>query len=569
MSSRIFKRVSGLLVVVSLLMLMIGGAQAFPVRDEALAQPAGEEWLHVHGDWHATRHSTLTQINTSNVQDLNVAWALALGGVTGLQSNPIYHDGLLYIPLDNKVHAIDARTGARVWKFEHELPEDWGHWQFNDFLTNKHRSVAIYQDKIYFLSNDNVLHALHYKTGESMFAKSIREYPRTYESSDDAGGYLTTVGPLVIPGQVLLPMNASDMGGKPGFVDSVDPETGELLWSANMIPGPGEPGYESWPGNSRDYGGAGPWITGSWDPELKMYYTGTANAYPYTPHSERQGRGGGDYENVGAAAVVAVDTETGKVAWRYTVVPGDPYDYDTMQVPLVLTIDGRKTVVQPNKTGFISYLDAKTGEFLKATPFSDRITWASGFTSDGKPIWTQALPQEGGDPVEVWPSVLGGVNMYPPAYNPQTGMIYLSAREMGMLWGFEKVQTTSNVQLVGATFELPPGGYELNKAVNAATGQETWRDQKSKDGYSGGMLTTAGGLTMYGGAGGIVHAVDASTGEILWTFSAGVTFKSAPITYMIDGKQYVTIAGGGMPTFGSAPDDHPLEHGSIMFTFSR
>ncbi|MCY4513677.1 MAG: PQQ-binding-like beta-propeller repeat protein, partial [Candidatus Tectomicrobia bacterium] len=202
-------------------------------------------------------------------------------------------------------------------------------------------------------------------------------------------------------------------------------------------------------------------------------------------------------------------------------------------------------------------------------PFSDRITWASGYTDDGKPIWTQTIPQEGEDPVEVWPSLLGGVNMYPAAYNPITGMIYLSAREMGMLWGFEKVQTTSNVMLVGATFELPPGGYELNKAVDAATGQETWRDQKSKDGYSGGMLSTAGGLVMYGGAGGIVHAVDAGNGEILWTFSAGVTFKAAPITYMVDGKQYVTIAGGGMPTFGSAPDDHFLEHGSIMFSFSR
>ena len=201
------------------------------------------------------------------------------------------------------------------------------------------------------------------------------------------------------------------------------------------------------------------------DPELQMYYTGTANAYPYTPHSERMGRGGGDYDNVGAAAVVAVDTATGKVAWRYTVVPGDPYDYDTMQTPLVITIDGRKTVVQPNKTGFISYLDAATGKFLKAPAFSDRITWASGYTDDGKPIWTQTIPQEGEDPIEVWPSLLGGVNMYPAAYNPATGMIYLAAREMGMLWGFEKVQTTSNVQLVGATFELPPGGYELNKAV--------------------------------------------------------------------------------------------------------
>ncbi|MEE8303824.1 MAG: PQQ-binding-like beta-propeller repeat protein, partial [Candidatus Tectomicrobia bacterium] len=308
--SRVVVKASGLLVSVVLVVLMAGGAQAFPVRDSALAQPAGEEWLHVNGDWQGTRFSHLKQLNTFNVKGLKVAWVRALGGTTGLQATSIYHDGLLYIPLDNKVQAIDAKTGRRVWKFEHELPEDWGHWQFNDFLINKHRGVAIYNDKIYFLSNDNVLHALHYKTGEVAFSKKIREHPKTYESSEDAGGYLSTVAPLAIPGKILLPMNASDMGGKPGYVDAVHPDTGELLWSANMIPGPGEPGHDSWPGDSAKYGGAGPWITGSWDPALKMYFTGTANAYPYTPHSERQGRGGGDYENVGAASIVAVNTDS-------------------------------------------------------------------------------------------------------------------------------------------------------------------------------------------------------------------------------------------------------------------
>ena len=164
-------------------------------------------------------------------------------------------------------------------------------------------------------------------------------YPKAFEKTDDSNGYFGTAGPLAIPGQIIVPLNATDMGGLPGYVAGVSPDDGAVLWQANMIPGPGEPGYESWPGDSRDYGGAGPWIVGTWDPDLRMYYTGTANAYPFNAVP----RGNGKYDNVGAASVVAINTDTGKVPWRYTVVPGDPWDYDTMQTPLIITIDGRKT----------------------------------------------------------------------------------------------------------------------------------------------------------------------------------------------------------------------------------
>ena len=181
-----------------------------------------------------------------------------------------------------------------------------------------------------------------------------------------------------------------------------------------MIPGPGEPGYESWPGDSAEYGGAGPWITGAWDPDLKMYYTGTANAYPWNPKT----RGDGKLDNLGAASVVACNTETGKAAWRYVVVPGDPWDFDTMQTPMVITIDGRKTVVHPNKTGYIHYLDAATGEFLRAPAFADRINWIDGYDVEGRPVGQLDLPIEDGDAVEVWPSLFGGVNMYPECLQP-------------------------------------------------------------------------------------------------------------------------------------------------------
>lgn len=266
------------------------------------------------------------------------------------------------------------------------------------------------------------------------FVKQYLKYPKKFEEAEDATGYATTVGPLAIPGKLLIPLNGTDWGGLPGFVYAVHPDNGEILWESNMIPGPGEPGAETWPGDSREYGGAGPWITGSWDPELKMYYTGTANAYPWNPKT----RGDGKYDNVSAVSVVAVNTDTGKVAWRYVVVPGDPWDYDTMSTPVIVKIDGKKVLVQPNKTGYVHYLDPKTGQFLRAVAFADKINWAKGYDVEGRPIDQIALPKEGADPVEVWPSLLGAVNMFPTSYSPKTGLVYLPAVNAGMKYAMRR-----------------------------------------------------------------------------------------------------------------------------------
>jgi alcohol dehydrogenase (cytochrome c) len=197
---------------------------------------------------------------------------------------------------------------------------------------------------------------------------------------------------MAIPGTIIVPMNGTDFGGLAGYVLGVDPASGNIQWKAAMIPGKGEAGADTWPEGSTQYGGAGPWISGSWDPELKMYYTGTANAYEWNPRN----RGNGELDNLGAASIVAVDTTSGKVPWRYVAVPGDPFDYDVPQTPMVITIDGKKTVVQPNKTGYIHYLDAKTGQYLRAVPFVEKIDWAQGYDAKGRPINMAPVPKEGG-----------------------------------------------------------------------------------------------------------------------------------------------------------------------------
>lgn len=542
----------------------VGWADAGPVTDSMLAADAGDSWLHTNGNWAGWRFSTLTEVTPSNAGRLRVAWVFSPGGKNDAQNTPLFHDGMVFFAQDNKVFALDAGTGRVVWRYEHKLPDDWGGYNVG-FITGKHRGVAIYGENIYFLSNDAKLHAINYKTGAKAWVKDYQAdgfpYPKDFAKAKDATGYATTVGPLAIPGTIILPMNGTDFGGLPGFVLGVDPANGNIQWKAAMIPGAGEPGADSWPEGSTQYGGAGPWITGSWDPELKMYFTGTANAYEWNPKN----RGGGKLDNVGAASIVAVDTTSGKVPWRYVAVPGDPFDYDIPQTPMVITIDGKKTVVQPNKTGFIHYLDAKSGKFIRAVPFVEKIDWAQGYDANGRPINMAGVPVEGGAAVELWPSLLGGVNMYPNAYSPNTGNLYLAATNAGMKYGLEEIKVISNVRHFGAYQEFIWGN-EMDKAVNVKSGQQAWRNELTRPGYAGGMLTTAGNITVYSTQGGEFTVADATTGKVVFQVNLGTAAKAGPITFKHNGKQMFVQALGGTPGFGR-DEAWNAEFGSLVVAF--
>ncbi len=541
-----------------------GGVQA-GVSDAQLSAEAGASWLHTNGNLAGHRYSALDQINAGNAKKLKLAWIMSPGGKTDAQATPSYHEGVIYYPQDNKVFAIDGGTGNVIWKYEHKLPDDWGGYNV-PFFTGKHRGVALAGNNVYFLSNDAKLHSIDMKTGTANWVKSYDgfPYPKDFAKSSDANGFITTVGPMAIPGgTIIVPMNATDTGGLQGYVLGVSASTGDMMWKAPMIPTQGEPGYDSWPPGSQEFGGAGPWIVGSWDAGTKMYYTGTANAYEWNPKN----RGGGKLDNVGAASIVAVNTDSGKVAWRYVGVPGDPWDFDIPQTPMVITIDGKKTIVQPNKTGYIHHLDAMTGKFIKADKFTDKVTWIKGYDKNGRPIDAIPLPAEGGDPVEVFPSLLGGVNMYPNAYNPKTGNLYLAASESSMKYGFEEIKVISNVRHFGAYQEFTFGN-ETDKAVNAKTGKEVWRNElKGKPGYAGGMLTTAGNITVYTTQGGGFTVADATSGKVLYSVNLGVAAKSGPITYSHNGKQYIVQPLGGTPGFGR---DEPWksEFGNMVVGFT-
>ena len=536
------------------------------VNNNDLLAEAGDDWLHTNGNVAAHRFSPLTQINDGNAGNLSIDWIYSTGGQTNAQGPVIEHDDMLFFAQDNQLHAVNAVTGMNVWRYDHEIPEDFG-GQFNPFFTGKHRGVAIAGSTVYMLSSECSIIALNYKTGEEVYSFKIdRPYPRNFEGTADGNGYFCTSNPVAIPGKLIVPMNATDTGGLQGYVHAHNLETGERIWSAPMIPQPGEPGADTWPGDSRIYGGAGPWMAGTYDHDLKTYFTGTANAYPWNPYGERQGAGSeGNNSNVGAAAVVAVNTDTGEVRWRYTVVPGDPWDYDAQHTPILVDINNQTTVVQANKTGYMHYLDAATGKFLQAPQIADKITWANGYDTDGNPVWSQAVPQEGVE-VIVWPSLLGAVNMSPPAYNPQTQMIYLPRREAPMAYTLEKVQVTSNVRNLGAAFEIGPDDVDkqVNSAHNIKDGSEVWRNEVDRGGDSGGMLTTAGNLTIYSTQGGQINVVNATTGQILYTFDTNSNSDAAAATYLANGKQHITFTFGGLPQFGTAGTSNPVNNGGVI-----
>jgi alcohol dehydrogenase (cytochrome c) len=543
----------------------LSGAASAQVNDAALAAEAGDNWIHTNGNYAGHRFSTLDKINTGNAGKVKIAWTLSVGGKTDAQATPSVHNGVIYFPQDNKVFAIDGKTGKIIWKYEHKLPDDWGGYNV-PFFTGKHRGVALYGDNVYFFSNDTKLHAIDMKTGKAKFVKDYAgegfPYPKDFAKSKDSNGFISTVGPMAVPGAIILPMNATDTGGLQGYVLGVDPANGNIKWKANMIPAKGEPGGDTWPEEAKAYGGAGPWIIGSYDPETKTYFTGTANAYEWNPKN----RGGGKMDNLGAASIVAMNTESGKVNWRWTGVPGDPWDYDLPQTPFLIKMNGKTTVVQPNKTGYVHYLDAATGKFLKADRFLDKLDWIKGYGEDGRPQGMIALPTEGGDPVTIYPALLGGVNMYPNAYNPQTGLMYLASTESGMKYGFEEIKIISNARHFGAYQEFIFLN-EINRAMDPKTGKEVWRSDEGKPGYAGGMLTTAGGLTIYTTQGGTFKIVDAKSGKLVYTAELGVAAKAGPATYTAGGQQMIVQALGGTPGFGR-DEAHKSEFGHMLVGFT-
>jgi alcohol dehydrogenase (cytochrome c) len=512
-----------------------------------------QNWLTYSGGYSSQRYSLLKQIDTSNVKNLELKWMFQNQVFGPWETSPLVVDGVMYLTQrPNDVIALDAKTGRVFWQYRYT---NSGRQQVCCGAQN--RGVAILGDTLFMGTLDAHLVALDAKNGKPLWNVLV---------ADDKLAYSITLAPLVVKDKVIVGVGGAEYGIR-GFVAAYDPKNGKELWRFYTIPGKGEPGSESWSGQAWEHGGGSVWVTGSYDPALNLTYWGVGNPGPDWNPDQRPG------DNLYTDSVVALDADTGKLKWHYQFTPNDAYDYDSVQVPVLADLMWKgsltKAMLWGNRNGNFYVLDRETGKFLSGTPFV-KVTWMNGFDEGGRPIQT---PQPAGMPT--YPGVQGGTNWYSPSYSPRTGLFYLSAWEnYGSVYRKEPVEYEPGRRFnggAGATVKpvpdapVMPGAAAARPSINTwtnlvgngaviaidpKTGQAKWKFQMY-DVTDAGILTTAGDVLFTGGREGYFHALDARTGTVLWKAALGGAVMSAPVTYSVDGKQYVIVNSGNvMATFG-------------------
>jgi len=496
------------------------------------------------------RYSPLDQIDVANVRRLVPVWTTSLSDNRGQENQPLVHDGLMYSGTHQSTFAFDARTGWVVWRNENRFPEE-AYAVICCGVVN--RGFALYEGMLYRTLMDGHVQAMDARTGREIWKQ---------EAGDYRDGFSMTAAPLIAAGVVITGVSGGDYGIR-GFLDGWDPKTGKHLWRTHTVPAPGEPGSETWPDDdSWKHGGGATWITGSYDPELDLVYWGVGNPAPLNPQ-QRPG------DNLFTNSVIAIRPRTGQIVWHYQFSPNDPYDYDGVNelVQATLQIEGkrRRVVMQANRNGFLYVIDRATGELLRANPFAREINWAEGIDLEtGKPIFGEARRRniDLGEAVDIWPGMIGAKNYAPMSYNPETGLLYLNALEASMRYKPLGVEGWRRGTLfIGAeiSFVLPEGDIGYLRAVDPLTGHAQWEVALGAP-ANGGTLSTAGNLVFSGDQLGRIIAFDARTGKELWSYKTGSAVIAPPITYELDGRQYLAVVSGVASAMQSAIPHRDFEH---------
>jgi alcohol dehydrogenase (cytochrome c) len=527
-------------------LLAAGPARAAPVtaEDLAAAQANAGEWLMYGRNYQNQRFSPLDKITPANAAQLRPVFAYSTGGkLGGLEATPLFRDGTLYFSADYaRVFAMDARTGTVKWYWEPTY-EDGLEAMLCCGPVN--RGLAIRGDKVYVGTLDARLVALNAGDGSVAWERRLEDWKAAYTS---------TGAPLVVGDKVITGVAGAEYGIR-GFVQAFDAETGEPAWKTFVVPGPGEPGNETWPGETWKTGGGATWQTGAYDPETNTLFWGTGNPGPWNSDLRK-----GD--NKWTCSLVAMDATTGAIKWGFQYVPNDAWDYDGNNAPVLLdlAIDGkpRKVAVQSNRNGFLYVIDRITGEFIYATPTIEGINWTHGLDPEtGRPSVNEAMRAKSGGPrIEpIVPGLEGGTNWFPMASDPERGIVYLNTNDWAMAltaWKPEDVVYTAGQTYMGVDYQMyrhkEKTGYL--KAFDVANRKWLWEVASPMPMFAG-VLATRGGVVFTGDQLGFFRAHDAATGEELWKFQTGSGINASPIAYELDGKQYVAILSGlgGDPGF--------------------
>jgi alcohol dehydrogenase (cytochrome c) len=497
-----------------------------------------QNWLTYSGGLSSQRHSLLTAINAGNARDLELKWVFQSRSLDRHQVTPLVVDGTMYtIQSPNDVVALNAATGKQIWIYSY-TPDPAARNCCGRFS----RGVAISGDTVFLASFDARIIAIDARNG--------RELWKTEPAGDPKQGYAFTHAPLVVKDKVIAGAAGGEFGVR-GFIAAWDVKTGKEVWRFHTVPGPGEPGYESWSGDSWMHGGAPIWVTGSYDPETNLTYWGTGNPGPDWDGAGRLG------DNLYSCSVIALDPDTGQLKWHYQFSPHNEFDWDSTQIPVLADLEWqgrpRKVMLWANRNGMFYVLDRTTGEFLLGDRLSTKVTWNLGFTKEGRPIVDpgSVSTREG---VAVCPGATGGANFPAAAFSPETKLFYTRVSDScgvftshedplgvaGDRWRGGGVASDKAQQALAA---LQSGyGGTFIRAMNPFTGKKVW-DYPASGGRSG-VLATGGGLLFVGGSGGLV-AVDAKSGKAVWHFNTGQSSSAGPMTFMVGGKQYVVLAGSG------------------------
>ncbi|MFL6974487.1 MAG: PQQ-dependent dehydrogenase, methanol/ethanol family [Xanthobacteraceae bacterium] len=485
--------------------------------------------------YHQQRYSRLKEIDKTTVKRLVPVWNLSLDNQWGEQAQPIVYNGVMYVTNARATVAIDVGTGKQIWR----TPVDWLPETTRVVCCGvSNKGAAIFNGKIYRTTLDAHVVALDAKTGKEVWKQKAAEWK---------DGYSMTVAPLVANGVVIAGVAGAEFGHR-GYLEGFDPQTGKQLWRTYTIPAPGEPGSETWAGDSAQTGGGSTWITGSYDPELDLVFWGTGNPAPWNPLNRK-----GD--NLYTNSVLAFQPKTGKVVWHFQMTPGDPFDYDGVNEWILadLPVDGgtRKVVMHADRNGYLYVIERATGKLVAANAFV-KVNWADGIDKEtGRPVWsaeTKAVVDKG-EKQRIYPAVSGGKNWGPMAFDPTRRLLYINTNEWGMDYEPAPVEQVANLKAGQPHYGVKfPAAFDADKrgllrATDPLTGKAKW-ELPFKSPNIAGVLATAGGLVFTGMLTGELIAVDADTGKIVWQFQTPSGIVGQPITWEKDGKQYVTVTSG-------------------------
>ena len=507
------------------------------------------------------RYSPLSQINKENVKRLAPAWTLSLENEYGEQGQPLVYNGVMYVTNVKWTVAIDAATGKQLWRTAVDFPPDMIRVVCCG-VSNK--GPAIYEGRLFRTTLDANVVALDMKTGKQLWKQKAAEW---------AEGYSQTVAPLVANGVLITGISGAEFGIR-GFLDGWDPATGKKLWRRYTTAGPGEQGHETWePRDSYKTGGASTWITGSYDPALDLVYWGTGNAGAWNPVNSK-----GD--NLYAASVLAIRPKTGEIVWHYQFVPNDVFDWDSLWELILADVNfegrTRKVVMQMNRNGFLYVLDRTNGQLLSAKPYG-KVNWATHVDmATGRPVESELSKKlRAGEEIEMWPNIRGAKNWPHAAFNPNTGLLYANTNHQGSFYKFvELAPYKPGLRYTGMQNRYPevkPGETVGHiEAIDPLTAKTKWRVPLPDYQIWSAMLATGGGLLFTGKSTGEFFAMDADTGRTLWEFQTSSGINAMPITWTLNGRQYVTVLsglGGLYGTTGRARLAHvPL--GGSVWTFA-